>query len=51
MFARFFLVKGFLKLDFLRDDITTIIQFINVMKKLLYMFISHRLIYIISPIY
>ena len=38
MFARFFLIKGF----FLREVITMTIQFTNLMKKVLYIFMLHR---------
>ena len=42
MFIRFFLIKGFFEFDFLREIITTTIQFINMIREALYMFMLHR---------
>ena len=42
VFARFFLIKDFFEFDFLREIITIMIQFTNLMKKALYILILHR---------
>ena len=42
MFTRFFFIKGFFKFNFLREFITMIIQFINLIKEILYMLILYR---------
>ena len=42
MFARFFLIEDFFELGFLCEIIMTTIQFTNLMKKTLYMFVLHR---------
>ena len=42
MFTRFFLVKDFLKFDFLREIITTTIQFTNLIKKVHYILVLYR---------
>ena len=42
MFTRLFLIKGFFEFDFLCEVIMTTIQFTNLMKGALYMFMLHR---------
>ena len=42
MFTRLFLIKGFFEFDFLREPITTMIQFTNLIKETLYMLMLYR---------
>ena len=42
MFARLFFIKGFFEFDFLREIMIITIQFINLIKKILYMLILYR---------
>ena len=42
IFARLFLIKGFFEFDFLYKIMTTMIQFTNLMRGALYMFVLHR---------
>ena len=42
MFTHLFLIKDFFEFDFLREFITTTIQFINLIKETLYMLILYR---------
>ena len=42
MFTRLFLIKDFFEFDFLREIIITTIQFTNLIKGALYIFILHR---------
>ena len=42
MFTRLFLIKGFFEFDFLYKIMIITIQFTNLMREVLYMFILHR---------
>ena len=42
MFTRLFFIKDFFEFGFLCEIIATMIQFTNLMKKTLYMFMLHR---------
>ena len=41
MFTRFFFIKSFFELDFLREVIMIMIQLTNLIKKILYIFMLH----------
>ena len=42
IFTRLFLIKGFFEFNFLREFITIMIQFINLMREAFYMLILYR---------